>query len=161
MKMNRRPHAFWVSDRTGNNYVIYSGLILQVSYTVKAHQYCNNKPQERVQYAALSRVHAVLVPCQWFAQEAYLPVCYDQWWASGLAGSITSHTYPLSWKEAIAVSCPSKARQRARKAAVTSKWCQNSWTKRFQLKPYNVYNSNVIRNLITPRLKLTNEVCSR
>ena len=47
--------------------------------------------------------------CQQFiactdSQEAYLPVCYDQWWTSHVAGSTTSHTYYSSWKEAIAFS---------------------------------------------------------
>ena len=36
-------------------------------------------------------------------QEAYLPVCYDQWWVSHVAGAIANCTHSSYWKEAIAV----------------------------------------------------------
>ena len=50
------------------------------------------------------------------SQEAYLPVCYDQWWTSCVAGSTAGHTYYSSWKEAIAISFVHRklARERGR-----------------------------------------------
>ena len=56
--------------------------------------------------------------------------------------------------------CPSKARQGARKAAVTGKWRQNSWTKRFQGKPNGKNVENTIKNPIKLCLRRKNEVGS-
>ena len=53
---------------------------------------------------------------------------------------------------------PSKVRQGARKAAVTGKWCQNSWTKRFQGKPNGKNVENTIKNPIKLCLRRKNEV---
>ena len=56
---------------------------------------------------------------------------------------------------------PSRGHWGARKAAVTSKWCQNSWTNRFQRKPHDKNLENCIKNSMTPCFRHINEVCSR
>ena len=100
------------------------------------------------------------------SQEAYLPVCYDQWWTSCVAGCTAGHTmymyilFELKRSHHCLV-CTSKARQGARKVAVTSKWCQNFWMKRFQQKPHNKNLENTIKNPIKLCFWRKNEVSSR
>ena len=46
-------------------------------------------------------------------------------------------------------------------AAVTSKRCHNSRTKRFQRKPHDKNLENTVKNPMTPWFQSTNKVCSR
>ena len=48
-----------------------------------------------------SIMHAIFIAVP--HQEAYLPVCYNCWWASRVVGSMANHTC-MNWKEAITVS---------------------------------------------------------
>ena len=112
----------------------------------------HNVQQYHVCHRAYSAVSAVYSMCA-DSQEASLPVCYNQWWTSHVAGSTAGCTYCLF--------CPSKARQGVRKAAVTSKWCQNSWTKRFQRKSHGKNLEYTIKNPIKLCLRCKNKVGSR
>ena len=81
-------------------------LLLQVSAhmgprTSILHVYTSFKGVYHITCAIQQCVHAVsAVYSMPESQKEYLPVCYDQWWASHLVGSMANHTYPLSWKEA-------------------------------------------------------------
>ena len=94
------------------------------------------------------------------SHEALLIVYCNQWWVSQVVRTITSPIHSSIWKEAITVSCPLRAVQKAKKAEVISKCRQNFWKKCFQRNPHNAYIENSTESLIIPELWQKNEVCS-
>ena len=88
------------------------------------------------------------------SQEACLLVCYHQWWASRLIGSMTNHTWLFSWKEAIAVFFIHQK--------LTREWGRRWWPgynsrmKRYQWKPRDKNLENTTKNPMTPCLQCIN-----
>ena len=75
--------------------------------------------------------HSSLLGTYIMPAKAALPLCYDQWWASCLVGSIANRTYPLSWKEATVVGYICQKLELVRKVAVTSvnNYCNRAYCK--------------------------------
>ena len=102
---------------------------------------------------------------RWSSAKKPLPVsalctCYDKWWASRVVGPIAiqlkrSHYSPFCRRKHEKLATGSE------KAAVTSKWRHNSWTKRFQWKPHDKNLQNTMQNPRIPCVRHKNEVGSR
>ena len=130
----------------------------EVTARMCACAYCTRLQYPRVPYS--STVHS-RVPCQQKAKKLICqcamirdePVVFPNYLLPYISFELKrSHYYLFCW---------SKAHQGARKAAVTCKWRENSWTECFQLNPHNTYNRNTVRNLTTLCLRHRNDVCSR